>query len=269
MPTTMPSVTSHPESDQNRTWTINRKQLRAVFALCDPEGTGFVSLEHILQLGRAHCSGSDSKDVERVLRQLDPERRGVLGYPDFCRGVFSILRPQHQQRRHVGNETMMAPSVYQPQQQEELMAPNGEQLQSPLTPPSFVLTSSSREAESPGSPHSLIMADDVDSALGGSASPDINGKSQCSSMSDGENYECYGEGVELDMENTTPSIGDGAGSGCRSPTSNLGLTRNTWLRTSLRRTRYQSRSGSVGKGKNPILVGTTLHNEPSCLITPD
>ncbi|XP_021920053.1 rab11 family-interacting protein 4-like isoform X5 [Zootermopsis nevadensis] len=209
MPTTMPSVTSHPESDQNRTWTINRKQLRAVFALCDPEGTGFVSLEHILQLGRAHCSGSDSKDVERVLRQLDPERRGVLGYPDFCRGVFSILRPQHQQRRHVGNETMMAPSVYQPQQQEELMAPNGEQLQSPLTPPSFVLTSSSREAESPGSPHSLIMADDVDSALGGSASPDINGKR------------------------------DGAGSGCRSPTSNLGLTRNTWLRTSLRRTSPQ------------------------------
>lgn len=70
----------------------------------------------------------------------------------------------------------MAPSVYQPQQQEQLMAPNGGQQQSPLPPPSFVLTSSSREEESPGSPHSLIMADDADSALGGSASPDINGK---------------------------------------------------------------------------------------------
>jgi hypothetical protein len=61
MPATMPSVTSHPESDQNRTWTINRHQLRTVFALCDPEGTGFVSLEHLLQLGRAHCGGSDTK----------------------------------------------------------------------------------------------------------------------------------------------------------------------------------------------------------------
>ena len=61
MPATMPSVTSHPGSDQNRTWAINRQQLRAVFALCDPEGTGFVSLEHLLQLGRAHCGGSDTK----------------------------------------------------------------------------------------------------------------------------------------------------------------------------------------------------------------
>jgi len=31
--------------------------------------------------------------------------------------------------------------------------------------------------------------------------------SQCSSMSDGENYECYGEGVELDLEDTPGNIG--------------------------------------------------------------
>lgn len=70
----------------------------------------------------------------------------------------------------------MAPSVYQPQQHEQLVAPNVGHQQSPLPPPSFVLTSSSREKESPGSPHSLIMADDVDSAIGDSGSPDINGK---------------------------------------------------------------------------------------------
>jgi hypothetical protein len=61
MPATMPSVTSHPDSNQNRKWAINRQQLRAVFSLCDPEGTGFVSLEHLLQLGRAHCGGNDTK----------------------------------------------------------------------------------------------------------------------------------------------------------------------------------------------------------------
>jgi hypothetical protein len=76
----------------------------------------------------------------------------------------------------VGNETMMAPSVYQQQQREHLVASNVAHPQSPLPPPSFVLTSSSREEESPGSPHSLIMADDVDSAIGDSGSPDINGK---------------------------------------------------------------------------------------------
>ncbi|PSN57637.1 hypothetical protein C0J52_05406 [Blattella germanica] len=125
---------------------------------------------------------------------------------------------------------MMAPSVYQEQSQAQPQSPPG--------PPSFVLTASSRDEETPDSPHSLLMTDDVDSALGGSASPDINGKSQCSSMSDGENYECYGEGVELDLDHTPVNMGDGGGGGgsCRSPTSNLSLTRNTWLRTSLRRT---------------------------------
>ncbi|KAJ9586134.1 hypothetical protein L9F63_020224 [Diploptera punctata] len=226
--------TSLPASDQNRTWTINRQQLRDVFAICDPEGTGFVSLDHLLQLGRTHCSGNDYKDVEQLLRQLDPDRRGVLRYPDFCRGVFSILRAQRQQQKqeqqqlNAGNETMMAPSAYHPSQEQQAQQP-------PPPPPSFVLTASSRDEENPDSPHSLLMTDDVDSALGGSASPDINGKSQCSSMSDGENYECYGEGVELDLDQTPVNMGDGGGGGCRSPTSNLGLTRNTWLRTSLRR----------------------------------
>lgn len=31
-------------------------------------------------------------------------------------------------------------------------------------------------------------------------SPASAAKSQCSSLSDGENYECYGEGVELDLD---------------------------------------------------------------------
>jgi len=71
---------------------------------------------------------------------------------------------------------MMAPSLYEPQQHEQLVAPNVGKQQSPLPPPSFVLTSGSREEESPGSPHSIITTDDVDSALGDSASPDMNGK---------------------------------------------------------------------------------------------
>lgn len=39
------------------------------------------------------------QDVERVLRQLDPDRRGVLEYPEFCRGVFSILRTHRQHQK--------------------------------------------------------------------------------------------------------------------------------------------------------------------------
>nr|CAD7395036.1 unnamed protein product [Timema cristinae] len=111
--------------------------------------------------------------------------------------------------------------------------------------PNFVVTSDKESSFSriPDSqPNSMILGDDADSALGGSASPDPHGKSQCSSMSDGENYECYGNGVELDLDPDTPhphpaqiNISNGGReSRCRSPSS-LGLTRNTWLRTSLRR----------------------------------
>ncbi|XP_063215900.1 rab11 family-interacting protein 4A isoform X2 [Bacillus rossius redtenbacheri] len=97
--------------------------------------------------------------------------------------------------------------------------------------PHFVVTASP--------PDSLQLGDDGDSALGGSASPDPLAKSQCSSMSDGENYECYGEGVELELDRDSARKpqegGGGAGPRSRSP-SNMGLTRHTWLRTSLRRT---------------------------------
>nr|CAD7194392.1 unnamed protein product [Timema douglasi] len=126
-----------------------------------------------------------------------------------------------------GSETMMAPGI------------------SSHATPNFVVTSDKESSfsRSPDSqPNSMILGDDGDSALGGSASPDPHGKSQCSSMSDGENYECYGNGVELDLDPDTPhphpaqiNISNGGReSRCRSPSS-LGLTRNTWLRTSLRR----------------------------------
>ncbi|XP_066991556.2 rab11 family-interacting protein 4 isoform X2 [Anabrus simplex] len=87
-------------------------------------------------------------------------------------------------------------------------------------PPTFVL------------PDQADQGDDVDSALGDSTSPDIHAKSQCSSMSDGEQYECYGEAVDLEMEPESGSPPIAANS--LGPTGG-GLSRNTWLRTSLRR----------------------------------
>ncbi|XP_014272760.1 rab11 family-interacting protein 4 isoform X2 [Halyomorpha halys] len=61
---------------------------------------------------------------------------------------------------------------------------------------------------------------------------DSNGKSnsRCSSMSDGESYECYGE-VEMD----TSLSGHMNGSGETRLSNGNSLKRNTWLRTSLKR----------------------------------
>ncbi|KYB28675.1 hypothetical protein TcasGA2_TC032404 [Tribolium castaneum] len=65
--------------------------------------------------------------------------------------------------------------------------------------------------------------------------PAEQSKSQCSSLSDGENYEWNGEGVDIDADSGISSdrnLGDGIRT--RSPSS--GINRHTWLRTSLRRT---------------------------------
>ncbi|CAH1398991.1 unnamed protein product [Nezara viridula] len=66
---------------------------------------------------------------------------------------------------------------------------------------------------------------------------DSNGKSnsRCSSMSDGESYECYGE-VEMD----TSLSGHINGSGETRLSNGNSLKRNTWLRTSLKRSSKQS-----------------------------
>ncbi|XP_059476396.1 rab11 family-interacting protein 4 isoform X1 [Neocloeon triangulifer] len=89
--------------------------------------------------------------------------------------------------------------------------------------PSFVVTS---EPPGPRSPPGSL--EDMDSALG---SPSLDPKntnhssSQCSSMSDGESYECLGEGSPA----PSPVVNKGESPG-------MLLKRNTWSRSSLRRT---------------------------------
>ncbi|XP_052131415.1 rab11 family-interacting protein 4 [Frankliniella occidentalis] len=91
--------------------------------------------------------------------------------------------------------------------------------------------------QAPAAPSFVLTADqdepplDTDSALGGSTSTDKGNNSRCSSMSDGESYECYGEG-EVDPD--SPVQRRLHGDATRSP-PNGGLRRSTWLRTSLRR----------------------------------
>ncbi|XP_046659720.1 rab11 family-interacting protein 4 isoform X3 [Homalodisca vitripennis] len=83
-----------------------------------------------------------------------------------------------------------------------------------------------------GAQHSLTVVSGANFCTDDGSSAESNGKenSRCSSLSDEESFECFGEG---DMDTGTPQSlsGDGV---LRSP-RNDGLKRNTWLRTSLRR----------------------------------
>ncbi|XP_047113637.1 rab11 family-interacting protein 4 isoform X4 [Schistocerca piceifrons] len=121
----------------------SRSQLRAVFSACDPHRTGVVSLDRLLELARAYCPPDSSQEVERALRQLDPAGRGLLGFRDFCAGVSALL---------AGDEGRM------------------------VEPPSFLLTSHD-DAPPLAVATPPASTDDADSALGGSTSPELNGKS--------------------------------------------------------------------------------------------
>ncbi|XP_058125855.1 rab11 family-interacting protein 4 isoform X3 [Anopheles coustani] len=96
-------------------------------------------------------------------------------------------------------------------------------------------------------PSFLITTDSVDSSPVPSSPPSTDApKSQCSSLSDGESFECYGDndisiseagGVDLELAphlNST-TIGESNGSNASNPNNNTGgITRHSWSRTSLR-----------------------------------
>uniref|UniRef100_A0AAG5DRV6 FIP-RBD domain-containing protein n=1 Tax=Anopheles atroparvus TaxID=41427 RepID=A0AAG5DRV6_ANOAO len=95
-------------------------------------------------------------------------------------------------------------------------------------------------------PSFLITADSVDTSPVPSSPPSTDApKSQCSSLSDGESFECYGDndisiseagGVDLELAphlNST-TIGESNSSNTSNPTNAGGITRHSWSRTSLR-----------------------------------
>lgn len=70
---------------------------------------------------------------------------------------------------------------------ESMMSPSP----APITEPTLDNVSAERTLE----PRFVLTTAPESPAVADTAS-----KSQCSSLSDGENYECYGEGVELDLD---------------------------------------------------------------------
>ncbi|GAB0087907.1 Peptidyl-prolyl cis-trans isomerase [Sergentomyia squamirostris] len=80
-----------------------------------------------------------------------------------------------------------------------------------------------------------VTGDEVDSSPVSSSSPSTDApKSQCSSLSEGESFECYGEneildggGVDLEL---TPHVATN-----HSGEEDHAISRHTWARSSLRR----------------------------------
>ncbi|XP_050067207.1 rab11 family-interacting protein 4B isoform X17 [Anopheles maculipalpis] len=93
-------------------------------------------------------------------------------------------------------------------------------------------------------PSFLITTDSVDTSPVPSSPPSTDApKSQCSSLSDGESFECYGDndisiseagGVDLELAPHLNSTAVGESNGNPGNPTNSGITRHSWSRTSLR-----------------------------------
>ncbi|KAK5642507.1 hypothetical protein RI129_008674 [Pyrocoelia pectoralis] len=193
---------------------FSMRHLMRVFKLCDPANSGRININHLQQLARTYVD--DLQEIDGFLRQLDPLGRGSLTFQEFSYGVKSLLR-----RRKLSGLWSLYMCDFSPQHNLNI-------LQSMMSPITAATEDPATGNGSAGPEPRFVLSPPESPQL-----TDAN-KSQCSSLSDAENYECYGEGADIDLDSgiSTDRIpGDGLQT---SPLTN-GIKRHTWLRTSLRR----------------------------------
>ncbi|KAL3275779.1 hypothetical protein HHI36_020524 [Cryptolaemus montrouzieri] len=196
---------------------LSMKQLMRVFKLCNPDSSGNVKIEYLLQLAENYITNKQQvQEIGKAIEQLDPEGNGSLSFQEFSSGIRTIIRRQDiQARRNADLSTCVYIYLTETSQSKNLMM-------SPTTVPTDggvgLSASAGRQESPPGSPQR--RSDET--------------KSQCSSLSDGDNYEWTAVEADADADSgisADRNIGDGIGT--RSPSA--GINRHTWLRTSLRR----------------------------------
>ncbi|XP_076345306.1 rab11 family-interacting protein 4A-like isoform X3 [Tachypleus tridentatus] len=67
--------------------------LRNVFDVCDEKNLGYISLENLKELGLKYIGGSE-EDMVQLIHSLDARGEGIVTFPEFCKGVTSLLRYQ-------------------------------------------------------------------------------------------------------------------------------------------------------------------------------
>nr|XP_015833301.1 PREDICTED: rab11 family-interacting protein 4A isoform X4 [Tribolium castaneum] len=222
-------------SEQNKVLSV--KDLMTVFRLCDPDRTGRIKIDYLQELAHSFTPQTDHRqEINNILDELDPNGYGTLSFKEFCSGVRAIRRRQKIQERKYSlrklkGETLCAQA---PHHHRQILPTSDSSVrfhiaaESMMSPTTAATDSTMGNGSAGPEPSFLLNPPD-------SPRPAEQSKSQCSSLSDGENYEWNGEGVDIDADSGISSdrnLGDGIRT--RSPSS--GINRHTWLRTSLRRT---------------------------------
>ncbi|KAM9745779.1 rab11 family-interacting protein 4A isoform 2-T2 [Menidia menidia] len=169
------------------------RRLKEVFDVCDEDADGFIRVEHLLDLGLQFGQG---EEVKKLTRHLYPNAHGKISFKDFCHAVFAIKGCEEILKMTVG-----APSHASHHQS---VTDNG-YIYQPF-PESGVFNQGCRAAADQGknntthNPNNSETLDtsppDCSSLLMGSASASV--------ISGEEQFEDYGERVDVDFTPSSP-----------------------------------------------------------------
>ncbi|XP_013776045.1 uncharacterized protein LOC106460847 [Limulus polyphemus] len=89
--------------------------LQEVFDVCDEENRGYLSLKRLKELGHKYFGGNE-EDMVQLIQCLDPRGQGFVSFPDFCKGVTSVLRHQngYNELADVGDNSWYDKNTYSP-----------------------------------------------------------------------------------------------------------------------------------------------------------
>ncbi|XP_061568081.1 rab11 family-interacting protein 4A [Cololabis saira] len=184
--------------DQDQLLRVLRR-LKEVFEVCDEDADGFIRVEHLLDLGLQFGQGDE---VKKLTRHLCPNAHGKINFKDFCHAVFAIKGCEELLKTAAGSRVTS---------RRQSVTDNGyiyQNNEAKLGPPIIMCTRSypecsgaEAECDMDSSSENANSSDMLDTSQNESH---LNGSASASVISGEEQFEDYGEGVDVDFTPSSP-----------------------------------------------------------------
>ncbi|XP_014863122.1 PREDICTED: rab11 family-interacting protein 4A-like [Poecilia mexicana] len=183
------------------------KRLKEVFDVCDEDADGFIRVEHLMDLGLQFGQGDE---VKKLTKHLCPNAHGKINFKEFCHAVFAIK----------GFEEILKMVVIPRSQtsQHQSVTDNGYVYQNgevQLGPPIITCTRSYPECNVYNVRCGAEAECDMDSVAENTHSSDsqetsqdsyrhVTGSASAPAVPREEQFEDYGEGLDIDFSPSSP-----------------------------------------------------------------
>ncbi|CAG5898935.1 unnamed protein product [Menidia menidia] len=184
------------------------RRLKEVFDVCDEDADGFIRVEHLLDLGLQFGQG---EEVKKLTRHLYPNAHGKISFKDFCHAVFAIkgceeiLKMTVGAPSHASHHQSVTDNGYIYQSGETKLGPPIIMCTQPF-PESGVFNQGCRAAADQGknnTTHNPNNSETLDTSPP-DCSSHLMGSASASVISGEEQFEDYGERVDVDFTPSSP-----------------------------------------------------------------